>query len=176
MVALRTQQILGYESGVPNAVDPLAGSYFIESLTDRIEDEAMVLIDRIDAKGGAVAAIEDGFQQREIEDAAYAHATAVDSGDATVVGVNRYQIESEGDHDVLHLDPELETNQVAALHERKRGRDNEQLSSALSDVTAAAHTDANILYPLKAALELGATVGETTLALISVFGRYRPSQ
>jgi methylmalonyl-CoA mutase N-terminal domain/subunit len=176
MVALRTQQILGYESGVPNAVDPLAGSYFIESLTDRIEDEAMVLIDRIDAKGGAVAAIEDGFQQREIEDAAYAHATAVDSGDATVVGVNRYQIESEGDHDVLHLDPDLETNQVAALHERKRGRDNEQISSALSDVTAAADTDANILYPLKAALELGATVGETTHALISVFGRYRPSK
>ncbi|MGI9585463.1 MAG: acyl-CoA mutase large subunit family protein, partial [Acidimicrobiia bacterium] len=96
MVALRTQQILGYESGVPETVDPLAGSYFVESLTDRIEAEALELIERIDDLGGAAEAIEAGFQQGEIDDASYAYATAVDNGEATVVGVNRYQAASDG--------------------------------------------------------------------------------
>jgi methylmalonyl-CoA mutase N-terminal domain/subunit len=175
MVALRTQQILGYESGVAGTVDPLAGSYFVESLTDRIEAEALELIERIDALGGAVSAIETGFQQREIEDASYAYATAVDTGEATVVGVNRYQVASDRDHDVMEVDPAVESGQIAALTDRKRRRDDRALGAALVAVAETAGTENNILYPLKAALKLGATVGETTGALVPVFGRFRPS-
>lgn len=175
LLALRTQQVLAYETGVPTTVDPLAGSYYIESLTDQIEADALALIERIDAIGGAVAAIEEGFQQSEIEAAAYDYARAVDSGETVVVGVNRYAGNGDPEPDVLQLDPELEANQVAALRHRRADRDDDAVTTALSGVTAAAEGTDNLLYPMKAALMAEATIGEITEALLPVFGRYRPA-
>jgi len=173
-LALRTQQILGYESGVAATVDPLAGSYFIESFTDRIEAEALALIDEIEALGGAVAAIEARFQQRHIEEAAYAYATAVERGEATIVGLNRFTGDGAGEPDLLRVDPGLESGQVASLAELRAGRDGSAVAGALDDVSAAARSDENVLPPMREALRREATVGEVSGALLSVFGRYRP--
>jgi methylmalonyl-CoA mutase N-terminal domain/subunit len=174
-IALRTQQIIGFESGAAATPDPLAGSYYVESLTDAIESEAMELIERIDALGGAVAAIEAGFPQQAIEDAAYADARSVDAGERVVVGLNRFQADEEPRTNITVVDPALEDDQVALLSARKASRDGAALTAALGAVTDAASTDVNILYPMKAALEVGATVGEITKALLPIFGRYRPS-
>jgi methylmalonyl-CoA mutase N-terminal domain/subunit len=173
-IALRTQQILGYESGVASVIDPLAGSYFVESLTDRLETEAMDLIKRIDDLGGAVAGIESGFQQREIENAAYEHARAVGSGDAVIVGVNRFQVDETGDHDVLRVDPRIESEQVDRLRRLRDRRDENAVQAALEAVRQTAAGDENLLPPMREALKLSATVGEVSGALVDVFGRYRP--
>ncbi len=175
MIALRTQQILGYESGVASVIDPLAGSYFIESLTDRLEAEAMGLIGRIDALGGAVAGIEAGFQQREIENAAYEHARAVGSGDAVIVGVNRFQIDEDGEHDVLRVDALVESEQVERLQRLRAKRDSGAVETALEAVQQTAAGEENLLPPMKEALKLGATIGAVSGALVDVFGRSRPS-
>ncbi len=174
MIALRTQQILGYESGVASVIDPLAGSYFVESLTDRIETEAMDLIAKIDDLGGAVAGIESGFQQREIENAAYDYARAVGSGEAVIVGVNQFQIDEVKDHDVLRVDPRVESEQVERLQRLRRVRDNGVVEAALDDVRKTAGGDENLLPPMREALRLGGTLGEVSSALVDVFGRYRP--
>ncbi|MDJ0791032.1 MAG: methylmalonyl-CoA mutase family protein [Acidimicrobiia bacterium] len=174
-IALRTQQILGYESGTSGVVDPLAGSYYVESLTDEIEAEALALITRIDEIGGAASAIEQGFQQREIEDAAYRYARAVDDGTATVVGVNRFTVEGESEPPVMVIDPEVERAQVAALESHRASTDRSAVGESLTAVTAAAEGTDNLLYPMKRSLELGATVGDVTAALLPVFGRYRPA-
>ena len=175
LLALRTQQVLGYETGVPDTVDPLAGSYFVESLTDRIEADAMDLIARIDELGGAPAAIGEGFQQREIEEAAYTQARAVDSSEATVVGVNRFVAEHDPEPGMLHIDPELEANQRASLNEVREQRDGAAVDAALNALSMAASGDDNVLYPMKAALEAGATIGDITETMVPIFGRYRPS-
>jgi len=175
MIALRTQQILGNESGVPDVVDPLAGSYYVESLTDRIEADAVSLIHRIDELGGAVGAIEAGFPQREIEEAAYAYARAIDSGAAVVVGVNRFVADSETDPPILQIDPDLERDQIRSLHDRKAERDEPAVRTALERVSEAARGTDNLMYPIKDALILGATIGEVTKALLPVFGKYRPA-
>ncbi len=175
MIALRTQQILGHESGVTSAIDPLAGSYFVESLTDRLEDEAMDLIGRIDDLGGAVAAIESGFQQREIENAAYDYARAVGSGDAVIVGVNQFEIDEAGDHDVLRVDPRIESEQVDRLHRLRSERDSRAVETALEQVRKTATGTQNLLPPMREALRLGGTVGEVSGALVEVFGKYRPT-
>jgi methylmalonyl-CoA mutase N-terminal domain/subunit len=175
MLALRTQQVLGYETGVPHTVDPLAGSYFVESLTDRIEADAMELIAQIDELGGAAAAIEEGFQQGRIDEAAYIQARAVDSGDATVVGVNRFNLEQEPESDVLHIDPDLEANQRASLAVLRDQRNSTALEGTLAAVSAAAEGESNLLHPMKSALEAGATIGDITRTLVPVFGTYRPS-
>ncbi len=172
MIALRTQQILGYESGVAAVVDPLAGSYFVESLTDRLEEEAVDLIDRIDELGGAVAAIESGFQQHAIGDAAYDHARAVEAGSAVIVGVNRFTVEGEEAPAALRVDPRIEADQVARLRRHRAGRDESQVVDALRAVHGAAEGDTNLLYPMREALRLGATVGEVSSTLVGVFGRY----
>jgi methylmalonyl-CoA mutase N-terminal domain/subunit len=174
MLALRTQQVLAYETGVSDVVDPLAGSYYVESLTDAIEAEARELLTTISDLGGAVAAIEEGFQQREIESAAYAYARQVDSGESVVVGVNRFVTDDDSDPDVLQIDPELESNQVSALAQRRAGRDSDAVTRALAAVSTAAHGTDNLLYPMKQALAAGASIGEITEALVPVFGRYRP--
>ena len=176
MVALRTQQVLGYETGLSDVVDPLAGSYFVESLTDDIEREALVLIDSIDALGGAVSAIEEGFQQREIDAAAYAYAREVDAGSTVVVGVNRFVSEDESEPEVLKVDPQLEREQIITLEQRRATRDSAAVSDALWRITDAADGTDNLLYPMKDALIAGASLGEITDALLPVFGRYRPSQ
>jgi methylmalonyl-CoA mutase N-terminal domain/subunit len=175
MIALRTQQILGFETGVPGVVDPLAGSYYIESLTDRIEADAMGLIARIDELGGAASAIEHGFQQREIEEAAYSYARSLDTGEVALVGVNRFVEIDESDPDVLSIDPELEPAQCRALEKRRELRDDASVDAALADLSETAQGSDNVLYPMKRALEAGATIGDVTRTLVPVFGRYRPS-
>jgi methylmalonyl-CoA mutase N-terminal domain/subunit len=173
MLALRTQQVIASESGVTESVDPLAGSYFIESTTDRLEAEARRLLEKIDELGGAEAAIEAGFQQREIEDAAYAAAKAVDSGDAVIVGVNAYTSELEAPVPVLSVDPELERAQVERLAVRRLQRDQPAVDAALAEIAATAGGRGNLLYPIRHALQLGATLGEVSAAMRSVFGRYQ---
>ena len=173
-VALRTQQILGYETGVADQIDPLAGSYYVEAETNRIEAEAMALIERIDELGGAVAAIEAGFQQRQIEDAAYETAKAIEDGSEVVVGVNRFTVEAPDEAAILTVDPTLEHEQRQALAERRTARDSTSVASALAEVREAAAGDDNLLFPMKQALRVGATVGEAAGALADVFGRYRP--
>jgi len=175
MIALRTQQIIGYESGVPDVVDPLAGSYYVESLTDRLEEEASHLIGRIDALGGAVAAIESGFQQREIGNAAYEYARAVESGKAVVVGVNRFEAEDAAGHDVLRVDSSVETDQIDRLRQLREERDTNAVGNALLAVKRTATGPENLLPPMREALSLGATVGEVSSALMEAFGKYRPS-
>jgi methylmalonyl-CoA mutase N-terminal domain/subunit len=173
MLALRTQQVLGNETGVADVVDPLAGSYYVESLTDEIEAEAVALIDRIDELGGAVKAIEAGFPQREIDEAAYRYARGVDDGSVVTVGVNAFVSDAAAPSAVLHIDPELESAQVRSLQSRKANRDNTAVRTALDKVTATARGSDNLMYPIKDALLLGATVGEITQALLPVFGRYQ---
>ena len=175
MLALRTQQVLGHETGVPDTVDPLAGSYYVESLTDRIEADAMALIARIDEFGGAPEAIEQGFQQREIEEAAYKYAKSLDGGEATLVGVNSFVTDTESEPDVMVIDPDLEPNQCASLATRRVQRDATAVAAALESLSTAARGTDNVLYPMKTALLCGATIGEITETLVPIFGRYRPS-
>ncbi|MCL1588826.1 MAG: methylmalonyl-CoA mutase family protein, partial [Actinomycetia bacterium] len=173
LLALRTQQVLGYETGVADVVDPLAGSYYVETLTDEIEAEAVALIDRIDELGGAVRAIEAGFPQREIDEAAYRYARGVDDGSVITVGVNAYVSVAPVEAEVLTIDPGIEEAQVMSLEERKFNRDNPAVRAALDTVTVTARGTDNIMYPIKQALRLGATVGEVSRALLPVFGRYQ---
>ena len=173
MIALRTQQILGFESGVADTVDPLAGSYYIEALTNAVEDGATALIDQIDALGGAVAAIEAGFQQDQIEDAAYEAARAIDGADQVVVGVNRFTVAEEPETPVLVVDPALELAQRERLTQLRAARDAGAVDQALADVRAAAQGNANLLYPMKAALQARATIGEISDVLRDVFGVYQ---
>jgi len=171
LLALRTQQILGFESGVGDTVDPLAGSFYVESLTDEVEQAAMDLIGQVDALGGAVAAIDAGFQSREIEEAAYRHARAVDGEETVVVGVNRF-VTDEARPEVLTVDPELERRQSNALAEVRAGRDQAAVDVALGRIESAARGTSNVLYPMKEALRSMATLGEVSAALAGVFGRY----
>ncbi len=173
-VALRTQQVLGYESGVASAVDPLAGSYYVESLTDAVEEDATVLLDKVEDMGGAVAAIEAGFVQREIEDSAYAAARAIDAGERVVVGVNRYTVADDPPVPILTVDPALEAAQAAAVAARRSQRDAAAVAARLEEVRTAAEGTANLLYPMKSALAAGATLGEVSAVLRDVFGSYRP--
>ena len=173
-MAVRTQQILAEETGVTDVVDPLAGSYFVEALTDRLEDEASGLIERIDAFGGAVAAIEQGFQQAAIEEAAYRYARGVDSGEVAIVGINRYEEGGPLEPAVLKVDPATEAEQVQALANHRADRDQEAVDVALAEVKDMAEDDGNLLYPMREALRVGATLGEVSSTLEGVFGRYQP--
>ena len=172
LVALRTQQILGYESGVGDTVDPLAGSYYVESLTDSVESEAMRLIDQIDELGGAVAGIEAGFQQQAIEDAAYRTARAVDGGESVVVGVNDFVVDGATVPAPLAVDPQLEEKKAARLQNLRANRDSAAVATALVAVEAAARGEENVLYPIREALRASATLGEVSGALERVFGRH----
>ncbi len=175
-IALRTQQIIGYESGVADTVDPLAGSYFVESLTDRVEEEARRIIRQIDEAGGAVAAIEAGVVQGMIEDSAYREAKRVESGESVVVGVNRFTDDSAADVPVMAIDPSLERDQVARLTDHRRARDAEAVEISLEAVRAAAtDSDTNLLPPMKESLGRGATLGEVSSTLADVFGLHRPA-
>jgi methylmalonyl-CoA mutase N-terminal domain/subunit len=173
-IALRTQQILANESGVTDTVDPLAGSYFIEHLTDRLEAAATRLMVEVDGLGGAVAAIEAGFQQREIEDAAYAQARQVESGKSVIVGVNRFVDQAEGDVPGLEVDPAVQRRQTEGLRAVRSGRDAKKVQAALDRVRVVAAGDGNVLVPMKEALLAMATLGEISDVLRGVFGTYRP--
>jgi methylmalonyl-CoA mutase N-terminal domain/subunit len=172
-VALRTQQILAEESGVTHTVDPLAGSYFVEALTNRIERDALDYLRRIDEMGGIVAAIEAGFPQREVADAAYRYQRQVDSGRKTIVGVNKYRMESGDRPPILKIDEATERRQIERLRRTRAERDDAQLQRELSDLRRAAEGGENLLPPMLRAVRAYATVGELSAALVPVFGRYR---
>jgi methylmalonyl-CoA mutase N-terminal domain/subunit len=172
-VALRTQQIIGYESGITDTPDPLAGSYFVETLTDEVERLAWQYIERIDEIGGAVAGIEAGFQQGEIEQAAYEYAKSIDDDERVIVGLNKFTVPSGADPDVFPMDPDLERGQKASLTAFKADRDLARVEALLADVTAAARGTQNLLVPMKEALRANATLGEVSDALRAVFGVYR---
>jgi methylmalonyl-CoA mutase N-terminal domain/subunit len=176
-VALRTQQIVAYESGVADTVDPLAGSYYVEHLTDEIERRAGEYIQRIDAMGGARKAIERGYVQAEIQDAAYAALRAVESGEQVVVGVNRFQDVREEAHrgDLLRIDEAVQAEQVARLSALRAERDPARVAESLARVEAAARNPSAPLMPLFVeAVSVYATLGEICDALRRVFGEHRP--
>jgi methylmalonyl-CoA mutase, N-terminal domain len=172
-IALRTQQIIASESGVTNTVDPLAGAYAIESMTDAIERGAVEILDRIDASGGTLRAIETGFIQREVQESAYRAQKAVDAGELVVVGVNRYVEEQAAPIDVLRIDPEVERRQVERLRAVRAARDRSSWQASLEAVAAAARDGSNVVPPIVAAVEARATVGEIADTLRAVFGEYR---
>jgi methylmalonyl-CoA mutase, N-terminal domain len=175
LLALRTQQVIAYESGVTATADPLGGSYFVEALTDAIEEKAEALISAIGSMGGAVAAIEEGWMQGQIEDSAYREARRQASGESVVIGVNRFTDEGVGEVPRLEVDPSLEADQRQRLKTWKADRDSAGVEVALSRVGEAAGTDENLLHPMKEALAIGATVGEVSQVLGAVFGRHRPT-
>ena len=171
-VALRTQQIIAAESGVVNTVDPVGGSYAIESLTDAIESGAEALLARIDRAGGTLAAIEAGLIQREIQESAYRAQKAVDSGESVVVGVNRF-VEDDGNRVPLFaVDPEVERRQIERVRAVRASRSDEACRSALAAVVRAATDGTNLVGPIVTAVEAKATVGEISDAMRSVFGEY----
>jgi methylmalonyl-CoA mutase N-terminal domain/subunit len=175
-LALRTQQVLAYETDVTKTVDPFAGSYVMESLTDDVEAEVLALMTAVEDRGGAVAAIETGFQKSEIERSAYAVTQQIDSGERVVVGVNRYALAEEEPYEPLRVDPAIEAAQAARLATLRADRDATAVEQALEAVRAAARGTDNVLPPLKQALALRATVGEVCDALREVWGVYQPSE
>ncbi len=174
-LALRTQQVIAYETDVTHTVDPFAGSYAVESLTDDLDAEARRLMASVEDRGGAVAAIEQGFQKEEIERSAYAIAGQIDSGERVVVGLNRFALEEEEPYEPLRVDPAVEAEQVARLGRLRASRDGAEVDACLERVRTAARGTANVLPPLKQALAAYATVGEVCDALRDVWGRYRPT-
>ena len=174
-IALRTQQVVGYESGVTDTVDPLAGSYFVEALTDEVERGAWDYLERIDAMGGAVSAIEEGFMQEEIEIAAYAYAKAIDDGEKVVVGVNRFSDEAAESSEVFPIDPTLQQSQIERVRRVRDERDQHAVDGALADLSAAARGTQNLLVPMRDALQRMATLGEVSDVLREVFGTFQPS-
>jgi methylmalonyl-CoA mutase N-terminal domain/subunit len=171
-LALRTQQVIAYESDVCKTVDPFAGSYAIESLTDEVEAAAQELMDKITELGGAVAAIENGFQKSEIERSAYRIANEIDSGERVVVGVNKFTIDTDEPYEPLRVNPAIEAEQRARLEKLRAERGD--ISALLEAVREAARGSENVLYPMKEALKARATVGEVSTALRDVWGEYVP--
>ncbi|MCY4640008.1 MAG: methylmalonyl-CoA mutase family protein [Chloroflexi bacterium] len=172
-LALRTQQVLAHETGVSDVIDPLAGSYYVEALTDRVEEEAQAYIDRIEDMGGALTAIEQGFQQREIQESAYRLQRMLESGDRTVVGVNRFQQEEEVEPPLLRVDPEVGRRRARELAELRTGRNHAASSAALEAVRAAASGSENMLPVLVAAFEEYVTLGEVCGVLREEWSEHR---
>jgi methylmalonyl-CoA mutase, N-terminal domain len=173
-LALRTQQVLAYESGLTATVDPFAGSYAIEAMTDEVEAAALALIERVFSYGSAVDAIEQGFQKQEIEKSAYRIAGEIDSGERVVVGVNRFAMDEEEAYEPLRVDPAIEAAQAARLAALRSERDTDAVEAALADLGKAAHGTENVLPFMREALRLRATVGEVCHTLRAVWGVYHP--
>ena len=172
-IALRTQQIIGFESGVANTIDPFAGSYHVEKLTSEIEEGARELLTRIEAAGGTLAAIEAGFIQRQVQESAYKAQLAIDSGEAVVVGVNKYATDESSTIEVFRVDPQLEAQQVQRVQQVRQVRGAGAWQASLDAVRAAAAGSDNLVPPIIAAVEAQATVGEIADTLRGVFGEYR---
>ena len=172
-VALRTQQILADETGVPDTADPLAGSYFVERLTDELEARAREWLEQIEHEGGAVTAIERGFVQNAIADNAYRREQAIDRGNAVIVGVNRYADGREPDIPIQRLDEEAIAEQRRRVADYRARQDRSEVDAALTDVQSAAEGDTNLLPIMKQALVSGATLGEICTVLRGVFGEHR---
>jgi methylmalonyl-CoA mutase N-terminal domain/subunit len=175
-LALRTQQLLAYESRVAQVTDPLGGSYLVEELTGRLIAAALKLITEVDRRGGAVAAIESGFYQAEIQDSAYRQQQRVEAGDKVIVGVNRFQDELPVDVPLLKVDPQLEAGQLERLTRHRQQRSQPAVDRQLDLVQAGAEGTENLLPPIRKALAVGATVGEVCGRLRQVFGSWQPSE
>lgn len=173
-VALRTQQLIAHETGVTDSVDPLAGSYYIEELTNEVFERARKYIDTIDELGGAAAAIEKGYIQREIQDSAYRYQKEIERDERVVVGVNRFQIEEEPPKDLLRVDPAVRISQIERLEKLKSGRNDVKVKDILSDLREAAGGSENLMPIILEAVRLYATLGEICDALRDVFGEYQP--
>jgi len=172
-IALRTQQVIAYESGVVDTVDPLAGSYYIEYLTSQIEEEATKYIERIDSMGGAVTAIENGYVQREIVESAYRHQKEVENKDKIIVGVNEFAIDEEVPIAILRIDPAIEKKQVERLKTMKKNRNNKKIEDILNDLQCVAESDENLIPLIFQAVKEYASLGEICDALRNVFGEYK---
>ena len=173
-LALRTQQVLAHETDLTATADPFAGSYAVESMTDDVESAAAELMTAIDEMGGAVAAIERGFQKGEIERSAYRVAREIDAGERVVVGVNKFISEAEASHEPLRVDPAIEEEQAKRLAQLRVGRDGDEWRRRIDELKRAAAGAENVLVPLRGALAAQATVGEVCDALRDVWGTYRP--
>jgi len=171
-IALRTQQVIASETGVTNTVDPVAGSYTIERMTDQLEADARALLDRIDALGGTLVAIESGYVQREVQDAAYRAQQAIDAGDEILVGVNRFTDDEPPAIETFLLDSDVERDQKARLAAVRASRSASALEAALVRVERAARGSDNLVPPILAAVEAKATVGEISDTMRRVFGEY----
>jgi methylmalonyl-CoA mutase N-terminal domain/subunit len=170
-IALRTQQVIAHESGAADTVDPFAGSYFVESLTDEIEARAWALMEEVERQGGSVNALE--FIQKEIEESAASYHERYRTGQDIVVGVNKYVTDTVDDVDILRVDPESEQRQLERLGQFKSERDGSRLAGRLDDLREAAKGDANLLPPIREALRDHASIGEVCGAMRDVFGEYR---
>ena len=168
--------MLAFETDVTATVDPFAGSYVVENLTDEVEAKALELIAQVEERGGAVASIEQGFQKMEIENTAYAISQQIDSGERIVVGVNKYTVNEEDHYEPLRVNPAIEAEQCERLAAIRAGRDNEKVQELLTLITNTAKGDGNLLYPMKEALKARATVGEVSDALRAVWGKYQPRE
>jgi methylmalonyl-CoA mutase, N-terminal domain len=173
-IALRTQQIIAYESGVADTVDPLGGSYFVEALTDRIEEEAVRYIQKIDDLGGAVSAVEQGYMQREIHRVALETQRRIESGEEVVVGMNRFRLEDEPQPPLHRVDPALERKQVERVQSLRARRDGQRVQETLAALKRAAEGTDNLMPHILACVKAYATVGEICHALRDVFGEYQP--
>jgi methylmalonyl-CoA mutase N-terminal domain/subunit len=172
LLALRTQQVIAHESGVADTVDPLAGSYFLERLTDEIEQQARVYLERIEQMGGMLVAVEKGYVQREIQQAAFEFQQAVEAGKRTVVGVNEYTVAEESTVPMLRIEPEIEQAQVRRVQQLRAKRDSDRMRRALDHLEEEARGDGNLMPAILEAVEAYATVGEISDALRRVFGEY----
>jgi len=174
-IALRTQQIIGYESGVVETVDPLGGSYFVETMTNEIEQRAWEYIDKIEGMGGAVQAIEAGFYQDEIAEASYRISKGIEDGSRTIVGVNKFETSTDDEVEIQRIEEQAVKRQLERLGDLRANRDNEAVSKALTVIEDTARGTENLLPPMREALRLRATLGEVSNSLRSVFGEYEPS-
>ncbi|MBC6951039.1 methylmalonyl-CoA mutase, partial [candidate division KSB1 bacterium] len=172
MIALRTQQIIAYESGVPAVTDPLGGSYFVESLTNEIEKRAEEYIEKIESLGGAVKAIEADFFQEEIARRSWEYQQAIERGEKIIVGVNKFQVDDEKKIDLLRVDPKIQEQQIRRLRELRRRRDNAKASELRQKLESAAKGKENLMPHIIACVEGYVTLGEISDSLREVFGKY----
>jgi methylmalonyl-CoA mutase, N-terminal domain len=172
-IALRTQQVIAYESGAADSVDPLAGSFLVESLTDQIEKAAFDYIEKIDKLGGAVEAISRGFQQKEIQDSAYCYQREIETDDLVIVGVNKFAVQEPPPKDLLKVSEAVEVSQKQSLAALKARRDNARVAESLKALEAAARGTGNLLPPILAAVKVYATLGEISDVFRAVFGVHR---
>ena len=173
-VALRTQQLIAYESGVADTVDPLGGSYYLEALTEEILKRVEEYIDKIDELGGATSAIEKGFIQREIQDSAYRYQKEIEKGERVVVGVNKFQVDEQSPMDLLRVDPAVRVSQIERLKTLKSERDNNKVKTTLNTLRKAAEGDHNLMPCILDAVKTYATLEEICDELRGVFGEYQP--
>ncbi len=171
-IALRTQQIIAHESGAASTIDPLAGSFYVEKLTDELEAEAEALIKKIDDMGGMVGAIEQGFVQKQIEESAYRFGQSIESGDRVIVGVNKFQSKEDAKVDLFEVPEATQQRQIDKVKQTKASRDAAKVEAALKNVITTAKGTGNLMPPILEAVKAYATLGEISRALSSVFGEY----